>query len=155
MSDAYVLLDITLLLTAFIIGLQTIHSTIAMMVLRIFYICFDFRNNQFHELRGPTFSVEDRKFLRDDVAEIKGSLAYVVQHHFDSPVVSNIWVMDQSGWHKKYNIIGPPVSMSRMLGLWKNGDELLGGKFGEPLKSYDHQGNSLCQFQIDFHKTKY
>jgi len=62
--------------------------------------------------------------------------------------------MDQSGWHKKYNI-GPPVSMSHMLGLWKNGDELLGGMFGEPLTSYDHQGNSLCRFQIDVHKTKY
>jgi F-box interacting protein len=85
-------------------------------------LCFDFRNNQFHELRGPTFSVEDHNFLRDDVAEIKGSLAYVIQHRFDSPVVSNIWVMDQSGWHKKYNI-GPLVSISRMLGLWKNGDE--------------------------------
>ena len=116
-------------------------------------LCFNFHNDQFHRLRGPTLSAEDRYFLCDDVAEIKGFLAYVVQCHYSNFV--KIWVMDhQNGWEKKYNI-GPPLFNFRMRGLWKNGDQLLGGRAGELLRSYDHQGNSLCRFQIDVHKTKY
>lgn len=111
-------------------------------------LCFDFRNNQFHQLRGPTFSYDYSNFAWDCVAEIKGSLGYVVHCNFNAPVILSIWVMDQSGWHKKCNI-GPLVSMFRMCGLWKNGDQILGGKVGEPLTSYDYQGNSLDQFQID------
>lgn len=66
--------------------------------------------------------------------------------HFTDCV--KIWVMDHSGWEKKYNI-SSIVPMFRMRGLWKNGDQLLGGKDGKSLASYDHEGNSLCQFQID------
>lgn len=114
-------------------------------------LCFDFHSNKFHTLRGPIFS---RNFQWENVAEIKGSLAYVVQNHFNAPVVLHIWAMDQSGWRKMYNI-GPVFSMFRMFGLWKNGDQLLGGKFGKPLTSYDHQGNSFCQFQIDVDDNEY
>jgi len=111
-------------------------------------LCFDFRNNQFHQLRGPIFSYDYHNFTCDGVAEINGSLAYVGQCNFNAPVVLSIWVMDQSGWHKKCNI-GPLVSMFRMCGLRKNGDQILGGKVGKPLTSYDHEGNSLYQFQIN------
>jgi len=62
--------------------------------------------------------------------------------------------MDQNGWRKMYNI-GPVFSMFHMFGLWKNGNQLLGGKFREPLTSYNHQGNSLCQFQIDVDDTEH
>ncbi|XP_039688982.1 F-box/kelch-repeat protein At3g23880 isoform X2 [Medicago truncatula] len=116
-------------------------------------LCFNFRNDQFHQLRGPTLSAEDRYFLCDEeVAEIKGFLAYVVQCHYNN---LKIWVMDhRNGWEKKYNIV-PPLFNFRMCGLWKNGDQLLGGRAGELLRSYDHQGNSLCQFQIDVDYAKY
>jgi len=60
--------------------------------------------------------------------------------------------MDHSEWDKKYNI-SSIVPMFRMHGLWKNDDQLLGGKDGKSLASYDHQGNSLCQFQIDVDYT--
>jgi F-box interacting protein len=113
-------------------------------------LCFNFRNDQFHQLRGPNLSAKDRYFLCDDVAEIKGFLAYVVQCHYSN---LKIWVMDhQNGCEKKYNIV-PPLFNFRMCGLWKNGDQLLGGKDGKSLASYDHQGNSLCQFQIDVDYT--
>lgn len=55
--------------------------------------------------------------------------------------------MGQQGWAKKYSI-GPIGATVGIHGIWKDGAQLLGAKAREPLTSYDHDGNSVCQFQI-------
>ncbi|WJX09244.1 hypothetical protein P8452_00096 [Trifolium repens] len=119
-------------------------------------LCFDFQNDQFQQLTGPFISDEDFKILWDDVAEIKGSLAYVAYvlwRFADSPSLK-IWVLDQSGWSKTYNIY-PGGSQFLLRGLWKNCTQFFGGYLGEPLTSYDHQRNTICKFQIDVSCSKY
>jgi len=36
--------------------------------------------------------------------------------------------------------------------FWNDCDEILGGKIGQLLKSYDHRGNNIRQFQIKISK---
>jgi len=46
-------------------------------------------------------------FNQENIAEIKGSLAYVLKYQYHlCPTQLEIWVMDQGKWAKKYNI-GP------------------------------------------------
>lgn len=63
-------------------------------------------------------------FNQENIAEIKGSLAYVLEYHHLCPTQLEIWVMDQGKWAKKYNI-GPIETC--MCGLSKNGDQVFGG----------------------------
>ncbi|XP_045792335.1 F-box protein At1g11270-like [Trifolium pratense] len=120
-------------------------------------LCFDFRNNQFGQLIGPAFSYEDYSFLWDDVAEIESSLAYVayvLQCNSPERVSLKIWVLDQSGWNKEYNI--NLVSHFHLCGLWKNGTQFFGGYLEGSLTSRDRQGNTICRFdQIPVGFTKY
>jgi F-box interacting protein len=119
-------------------------------------LCFDFKNDQFQQLTGPFLSYEDCNILWDDIAEIKGSLAYVayvLRRFADSPSLK-IWVLDQSGWNKTYNIY-PGGSQFLLGGLWKNCTQFFGGYLGGPLTSYDHQRNTICKFQIDVSCSNY
>ncbi|RHN77446.1 hypothetical protein MtrunA17_Chr1g0154881 [Medicago truncatula] len=106
-------------------------------------LCFDFRNNQFHELKAPRIAVEHSI---ENIAEIKGSLAYVLEYHLPSPIQLEIWIMDQSGWAKKYNI-GPVEWTCCRRGFWKDGDRVFGGKVGQLLTSYEDQGNLHSESQ--------
>jgi F-box interacting protein len=106
-------------------------------------ICFDFHNNQFHQLKAPCRHV---KHSSENIAEIKGSLAYVLEYHHPSPIQLEIWIMDQNRWTKMYNI-GPVPWTCCISDFWKDGDQVFGGKVGKLLASYDDQGNSLSEFQ--------
>ncbi|CAK8577139.1 unnamed protein product [Lathyrus sativus] len=110
-------------------------------------LCFDFHNNQFQQLQAP-YSRYLESFFFDDVAVIQDSLGYVVQHRFSTTILFEIWTREQNGWSKKYNI-DPFSSMFKIFGPWSNGDEILIGKVGQVLRSYDRHGNALRQFQID------
>ncbi|CAI8617371.1 unnamed protein product [Vicia faba] len=116
-------------------------------------LCFDFHNNQFQQLQAP-YSRYLESFFCDDVAAIKDSLGYVVQHRFSTRILLEIWIMEQDGWSKKYNI-GPFSSVFTIFGLWNKDDEILIGKVGQLLRSYDHHGNALRQFQIDILEDEY
>jgi hypothetical protein len=100
-------------------------------------LCFDFCNIQFYELKAPRIAVEH---YIENIVEIKGSLAYVLEYHLPSPVRLEIWIMDQSGWVKKYNIGSVEWTCCRR-GFWKDGDRVFGGKVGQLLTSYEDQGN--------------
>jgi len=104
-------------------------------------LCYDFRKNQFHQLKAPR---EVYRCARENIAEIKGSLAYILEYHQFYPTELEIWVMDQGKWAKKYNI---GLIETCMRGLSKNGDQVFGGG-GKLLRCYDHQGNLIRQFEV-------
>jgi len=107
-------------------------------------ICFDFHNNQFQQLEAPNLrdATPFIPYFCDDVIEIKGSLGYVVEYRFFSMVWLEIWLMEQNGWAKQFNI-DTNRTMFSIYGIY-------GGKVEQQqLTSYDHQGNALRQFQID------
>lgn len=116
-------------------------------------LCFDFHNNEFQQLQAP-YSRYPALFFSDDVAAIKDSLGYVVQHKFPTTILLEIWTLEQNRWSKKYNI-EPFSSMFTIFGLCNNGDEILIGKVGQLLRSYDHLGNVLRQFRIDILENEY
>ena len=64
-----------------------------------------------------------------------------------------IWLMEQNGWVKQYNI-DTNRTMFSIYGIWNDGAEILGGKVEQQqqLTSYDHQGNVLRQFQFKISK---
>ncbi|GAU40521.1 hypothetical protein TSUD_92930 [Trifolium subterraneum] len=109
-------------------------------------LCFNFHNNQFQQLKGPNIRHTSDSYC-DNVINIKGSLGYVVNFHM---VCLEIWVMDQNKWSKKYNINNPFTSMFGTCGPWNDGAEILGANVGELLASYDHHGNKLRKFQIEY-----
>jgi len=110
-------------------------------------LCFDFCNNQFRKLEAPKLG-HHIPFFCDEVVEIKGYLAYVVQYRC-SMVWLEIWTMEQNRWAKQYNI-DTNRSMFHIYGLWNDGTEILVGEFGQrKLTSCDHHGNVLRQFQLD------
>ncbi|CAL5212867.1 unnamed protein product [Lathyrus oleraceus] len=116
-------------------------------------LCYDFHNNQFQQLQAP-YSRYLESFFCDDVAAIKDSLGYVVQHRFSTMILLEIWITEQNGWSKKYNI-GPFSSTFTIFGPWNNDEEILMGEVGQVLMSYDHHGNALRQFQIDILENEY
>ncbi|XP_061340237.1 uncharacterized protein LOC133286801 [Gastrolobium bilobum] len=78
-----------------------------------YILCFDFRTNKFSKLRGPIAAINDGLFMRDYVAEIDGSIAYVAL--YDNPKLLTIWVMNQHGWAKKHTIWRPDPRDSYLL----------------------------------------
>ncbi|KEH40919.1 putative F-box domain-containing protein [Medicago truncatula] len=116
-------------------------------------LCFDFSNNKFHTLTGPTTRFAS-EIGAENVTEINGSLAYVVQCYH--PMIRmRIWVMDKlNGWTKLYNFVSLDSTYIHKHAICKgkkNGVQFLGGKPGQLLTLYDHHGNSLQQFQIVLH----
>ncbi|MCI23958.1 F-box protein, partial [Trifolium medium] len=109
-------------------------------------LCFNFCNNEFRQLKSPVSNVLRTSYC-DDLIEIKGSLGYVIQSYTSSyNLWLEIWVMDQNKWSKKY-----AIETTLMISLRRFGNdaaEIIGGNAGELLKSYDHHGNKLRQFQI-------
>jgi len=112
-------------------------------------LCFDFHTNQFQLLESPVrYSPLDH-----DIAEINGSLAYVCKFlgRFDPINEIRIWVKDQQGWVKKYNL---NVSLDRCLDIQcvlskgKDDVQVLDRKSRQDLmKIYDKDCNVLHQFQ--------
>jgi len=112
-------------------------------------LCFNFLNNKFQQLQAPNSHHSMPSYC--DVIEIKGSLGYAMQYQnclYMRLLELEIWVMDQNRWTKKY-MIKPDMSIYHMCGLWNDCAEILGGKAGQLLKSYDHHRNKLRQFQIE------
>ncbi|RHN79126.1 putative F-box domain-containing protein [Medicago truncatula] len=106
-------------------------------------LCFDFCNNQFHELKAPCIAVE-HSF--ENIVGIKGSLGYVLEYNLPSPIQLEIWIMGQNGWVKQYNI-GPVEWTCCRRRFWKDVDQVFGGKVGQLLTSYEDQGNSHSESQ--------
>ncbi|GAU44490.1 hypothetical protein TSUD_13010 [Trifolium subterraneum] len=116
-------------------------------------LTFDFSNNKFHTIVGPVSRLVDETGYQN-LTQIKGSLACVVQ--LRSEIISGmaIWVMDkQHQWTKVYNLVPLELAITKhaMFCKGKNGVQFLGGKPGQPLTLYDHHGNLLRQFQILLH----
>ncbi|GAU28942.1 hypothetical protein TSUD_59550 [Trifolium subterraneum] len=114
-------------------------------------LCFDFSNDEFRQFKSPTSCVPHTTYCHDFI-EVKGSLGYVLQSNSSYNVWFEIWVMDQNEWSKKYEI---QTSMCNLRRFGVDAAEIFGGKAGELLKSYDHHGKKLRQFQIEIPETDY
>ncbi|XP_039688128.1 putative F-box protein At3g23260 [Medicago truncatula] len=114
-------------------------------------LCFDFHTNQFQLLESPVRYSP----IHHDIAEINGSLAYVnkIFDRFDSIYEIRIWVKDQQGWVKKYNInvsLDCRLDIERVLSKGKDDVQVLDRKFQQDLmKIYDKDCNLLHQFKCN------
>ena len=110
-------------------------------------LCFDFDNKQFFKLKGPVAipcSPNLWETHTDNIFEIKDSLAYVVHYH---KVRVEIWIWNEDNWTQRYNI-GPLDQMDYIYCVWKDGTEVIGGKYWRPLVSAS-SNNVVRQFQTD------
>jgi F-box interacting protein len=115
-------------------------------------LCFNFCNHKFRKLKSPMSNVIRTTYCHD-LIEIEGSLGYVMQSNTSSyNVWFEIWVIDQNKWSKKYAIETSTLSLRR---FGNDAAEIFGGKAGELLKSYDHHGKKLRQFQTGIPKMDY
>jgi F-box interacting protein len=115
-------------------------------------LSYDFSNNKFHTIVGPVSRLHSETG-QQNLTQIKGSLACVVQLRSNIIFGMAIWVMDKHGWTKLYNLVPLEMAIHKhaIFCKGKNGVQFLGGKPGQPLTLYDHHGNLLCQFQILLH----
>ncbi|GAU48629.1 hypothetical protein TSUD_405890 [Trifolium subterraneum] len=108
------------------------------------------RNNKFHTIVGPVSQLLDETGPQN-LTQIKGSLACVVELRSDVIFGMTVWVMDkQHGWTKLYNLVPLEMAIKKhaIFCKGKNGVQFLGGKPGQLLTLYDHHGKLLCEFQI-------
>lgn len=107
--------------------------------------------NQFQLLESPVRYTP----FHHDIAEINGSLTYVnkIFDRFDSISEIRIWVKDQQGWVKKYNInvsLDCRLDIERVLSKGKDDVQVLDRKFQQDLmKIYDKDCNLLHQIKCN------